>query len=186
MRINPWEVHIDDPLYFDTLYSNNRLDKDAWYYRAFGSNGAAVGTASADLHRARRGAMAKFFSAANVAKLEPKVLARVQKLCDRIEEHRKEGKVIDISNAYRCLATDVISDYAAPHTRDFLGTPDFSASFNRVLRDFSELMLWHRHFPIVFPVMTSIPRSVIAKMDPTGANVAVIDNQAVSFARISL
>lgn len=179
MRISPWEVHIDDPAFFDAFYSNNKLDKDAWFYRAFGDNGAAVGTAGWEQHKARRGAMAKFFSTANVAKLEPKVLGRVQKLLDRVEEHRQAGKVIDISNAYRCYATDVISAYAAPHSRDFLSTPDFSAAFNRVLRDFSELMLWHRHIPIVFPVMSAIPKSVIAKMDATGANLAVVENQEV-------
>lgn len=130
--------------------------------------------------------MAKFFSSANVARLEPKVLARVQKLLDRIEEYRsdkKDGgnlKVIPISHAFRCYATDVISDYAAPHTRDFLSTPDFAATFNRVLRDFSELMLWHRHFPIVFPILGAIPRWMISRMDSTGAQIAVLDNQAVS------
>ncbi|KAL1988147.1 hypothetical protein VTN96DRAFT_677 [Rasamsonia emersonii] len=178
VRINPWEVHIQDPTYWDTLYTNNKLDKDAWYYRAFGDNRGTVGTESWQLHRVRRAAMAKFFSSANVAKLEPKVLARVQKLCDRVQEHRDAGQVIPISHAYRCYATDVISDYAAPHTRDFLSTPDFSAAFNQVLRDFSELMLWHRHIPIVFPLLEAIPRWLIAKMDPTGAQIAVLDNQA--------
>lgn len=129
--------------------------------------------------------MAKFFSAANVARLEPKVLARVQKLLDRVEEFRQTGggqaAVLPISHAFRCYATDVISDYAAPHTRDFLSTPDFSATFNQVLRDFSEIMLWHRHFPIVFPIFGAIPRWLISMMDSTGAQIAVLDNQAVCF-----
>ena len=180
VRINPWEVHINDPAFWDVLYTNNKLEKDARYYRMFGSTGAAVGTASPELHRIRRAAIAPFFSKANVLRLEAKVQARVKQLCERLEEHKLGRKSVDISNAYRCLATDVVTEYAAPRTRNFLGTPDFAAAFNRVLRDFSELMLWHRHFPIVFPIMTSIPRSVIAWMDPSGANVAVIDNQAVS------
>lgn len=124
--------------------------------------------------------MAKFFSTANVAKLEPKVLDRVGRLLERVQEHREEGKVVDISNAYRCYATDVISAYAAPHSRDFLSTPDFSAAFNRVLRDFSEFMLWHRHLAIVFPIMNAIPKWIIAKMDSTGANLAVVENQEVT------
>ncbi|RMZ13420.1 hypothetical protein D0860_02550 [Hortaea werneckii] len=177
VRISPREVHIDDPAFFDTFYSNSKLDKDAWFYRAFGDNGAAVGTASWEQHKARRGAMAKFFSSANVAKLEPKVLARVKRLLERVEEHKEAGKIVDISNAFRCFSTDVISDYAAPESRDFLSTPDFSAAFNRVLRDFSELMLWHRHFPIVFPVMNAMPKSLVAKTDPSGASIAVIENQ---------
>jgi cytochrome P450 len=173
-------VHIQDPAYWDMLYTNSKLDKDPWYYRAFGDNGATVGTQSWERHRARRAAMARFFSRANVTKLEPKVLARVKKLCDRVQEFRDAARVIPLSHAYRCYATDVISDYAAPHGRDFLSTPDFSAAFNQVLRDFSEIMLWHRHFPIVFPLLGAIPRWLIAKMDPTGAQLAVLDNQDVS------
>lgn len=181
VRINPWEVHIRDPTYWDTIYTNNKIDKDAWFYRAFGDNRGTVGTGPCDLHRRRRAAMAKFFSAANVARLEPKVLARVQKLLDRVEEFRRtDGQaVLPISHAFRCYATDVISDYAAPHSRDFLSTPDFSAKFNQVLRDFSELMLWHRHIPIVFPIFGAMPRWLISWMDSTGAQIAVLDNQAV-------
>ncbi|EED23911.1 cytochrome P450, putative [Talaromyces stipitatus ATCC 10500] len=183
VRINPWEVHIQDPSYWDTIYTNNKIDKDAWFYRAFGDNRGTVGTGPWDLHRRRRAAMAKFFSAANVARLEPKVLARVQKLLDRVEEGRQclrsgDFAVLPISHAFRCFATDVISDYAAPHTRDFLSTPDFSATFNQVLRDFSEIMLWHRHFPVVFPILGAMPRWLISMMDPTGAQIAVLDNQA--------
>ena len=94
------------------------------------------------------------------SKLETKIQARVQKLLDRIEGHRVAGKVINISNAYRCYATDVIPDYAAPHTRDFLNSPDFAAAFNGALKDLSKLMLWHRHLPFLFPVMNAIPKSV--------------------------
>lgn len=177
VRVNPWEVHINDPNFFDPFYTNNKLDKHLWFYHLFGDNRAAVGTGPWELHRARRGAMAKFFSSANVTKLEPKVQARVQKLLDRVEEHRKAGKVIDISHAYRCYATDVVSDYAAPHTRDFLSSPDFAAAFNGALKDLSKLMLWHRHLPFLFPMMNAIPKSVIVKMDP--ASGAVLDNRDV-------
>lgn len=124
--------------------------------------------------------MAKFFSTANVARLEPKVISRVQKLLDRIQEHKEVNKPVDISNAFRCFATDVVSSYAAPHTRDFLSSPDFASSFNRVLRDFSELMIWHRHlWGLVFPIMNAMPKSLMAKLDPSGATLAVAENQEV-------
>lgn len=176
VRINPWEVHIKDPDFWDVLYTNNKLDKDVWYYRCFGDNRGTVGTGPWELHRRRRAAMAKFFSTANVARLEPMVLSRVKKLLDRIQEHRKSGKPIPISCAFRAFTTDVISDYAAPHSRDFLSTPDFELAFTRQLRDFSNIMLWHRHFPIVFPVFNAIPRWLIEKLDPSGAQKAVLAN----------
>ncbi|KAF3483874.1 Cytochrome P450 [Arthroderma uncinatum] len=178
VRISPREVHIDDPAFWDVLYTNSKLDKDAWYYRPFEDNYATVGTVSWRLHRQRRGAMAKFFSKANVSALEPQVMAVVKRLCGRIEEHRISNKVVDISNAYRCFATDVITNYAAPQTIDFISTPDFAAAYNRVLRDFSYIMLWHRQFPFVFPLLATIPRWVISMIDSSGATLAVIDNQA--------
>ncbi|KAK2865021.1 hypothetical protein FQN49_003984 [Arthroderma sp. PD_2] len=177
VRISPREVHIDDPAFWDVLYTNNKLDKDEWYYRPFEDNYASVGTVSWQLHRLRRGAMAKFFSKANVSALEPQVMAVVKRLCGRIEEHRISNKVVDISNAYRCFATDVITNYAVPQTIDFISTPDFAAAYNRVLRDFSYIMLWHRQFPFVFPLLAAIPRWMISIFDGSGATLAVLDNQ---------
>ncbi|KAF2468983.1 putative cytochrome P450 [Lindgomyces ingoldianus] len=177
VRINPWEVHINDPAFWDILYSNSRMEKDPIYYGGFGINGAAVATVSPDLHRIRRGAYAQFFSKAHVGKLEPRVLSRVKQLCTRIEQHMANDKAIDIQNAYRCLATDIITDYAAPKTRNFLDSSDFAAVFNRVLRDTAGIINWNRHIPIIYPLITSIPRGVIAFLDPQGQSLAIIDNQ---------
>lgn len=124
--------------------------------------------------------MAQYFSKANVSKLEPRVLSRVQQLCERIEDLRDQDKVIDISNAYRCLATDIVTDYAVPTTRNYLAHSDFNATFNRVLRDVGGIIVWNRHIPILFPIVNSIPRQVVAFFDKEGSSTALVDNQAVS------
>ena len=124
--------------------------------------------------------MAKFFSTANVLRMEDKVLSRVQKLLDRIEEHRQTGSVIDVSNAYRCYATDIVTDIAAPHTRDFLSAPDFAAAFSIQMRNFSSLLAWNRQFPFILPMMARIPDSIAVKMDPSGGTAAIVENQKVS------
>lgn len=60
-----------------------------------------------------------------------------------------------------------------------LQSPDFAASYNRVVRNFSQICVWNRHFPIIVPIFMAIPRYIIAKVDP-GPSLAVVDNQAVS------
>ncbi|KAK3073430.1 hypothetical protein LTR53_005008 [Teratosphaeriaceae sp. CCFEE 6253] len=180
VRINPWEVHCNDPAYWDVLYSNSsKLDKDPWYYGGFVSSDprATVATPSHDLHRIRRGAMSNYFSSANVRKLEPVVLSRVQKLCDRLEEHRKTGAPVNLSNAFRCLATDVVTYFSFPKPRSMLDTPDFSKDFTRLLRDFSALLSWQRHLKVVFPVLMSIPDAVLLRMDSTGGQRQMIEYQ---------
>ena len=179
VRINPWEVHINDPSFMDPLWGNSSLEKDPFFYGGFGIDTASVTTVSPETHKLRRGAMAQFFSKANVAKLEPRVLARVEQLCNRIQKLKAEDKPVDISNAYRCLATDIVTDYAVPKTRNFLDHPDFAAVFNRVLRDTSVIINWNRHIPIIYPLMVNIPRELVAAIDGNGAALAMVDNQKV-------
>jgi hypothetical protein len=39
IRINPWELHISDPKFYDTLYSaNQKRDKWGFYTVVFGSD----------------------------------------------------------------------------------------------------------------------------------------------------
>lgn len=185
VRISPHEVHIRDPECFLQLNSStSKLDKYAWYYNFVAAPEAGVGTTSHDLHRTRRAAMAKYFSTANVTRLEPLIQTYVSKLMFRLEEHQREAKTVDLSNAYRCLATDVITEYALPRSRLMLDSPDFAAGYNRVLRDFTNIAMWHRHIPIIFPIFNAIPRWVIANMDP-GPALAVIDNQKVHIFTLS-
>ncbi|KAF2004225.1 putative cytochrome P450 [Amniculicola lignicola CBS 123094] len=177
IRINPWEVHINDPAFMDTLWANSKMEKDPFYYRGFGAETSVVTAVTPAMHKLRRGAMAQLFSKASVAKLEPRVLSRVEQLCRRIEEHKRDGKPVDISNAYRCLATDVVTDYAVPKTRNYLDHPDFNKVFNRVLRDVSAVIHWNRHIPFIMPLIQSIPREWVAFFDKDGTSVAVIDYQ---------
>lgn len=111
--------------------------------------------------------------------MEPLSKECIGKLCLRLQEHGKTGTHVDLSNAYRCLASDVVSEYSIPEAPVRLDEPDFAAEYNRVLRDFSHVALWHRHLGFVFHIMNRIPRWFIAKTDP-GPGLAVYDNMAVS------
>ena len=155
-----------------------RLDKYAWYYDYFAAPEAGFGTVAHELHRSRRTPVAKYFSTANVTKLEPLVQTCVSKLALRLQEHQREDKPVDLSNAYRCLATDVITEYALPSSRHMLDSPDFAAGYNRVLRDYPNIAIWNRHIPIIIPILNTMPRWIVKKIDP-GPALAVFDNLMV-------
>ena len=88
----------------------SRLDKDAWYYAFIASKDAGFGTANVDLHRARRKAMGRFFAASAISKLESSSIEKVSKLCQRLKDLRKEGRPVNLSNAFRCLAADSVTN----------------------------------------------------------------------------
>lgn len=173
MRISPYELHINDPRYFNQLYSaTSRLDKYAWYYRWVKSPLSVVATQSHEHHSLRRRAMSQFFSESSVARLEPQLRDEIKKLLARIQQHKEDNKPVDLSSAFRSVAIDMITDYCFPISYNFIDKPDFARSFYQTIRNLSQIALWHRHFPFVFDVLQLIPRSILGFVDPESLGVA--------------
>jgi hypothetical protein len=179
VRIGPNEVHIDDPDYFDEVYNvTNRIDKDPWYYAFIASQDAGFGTSNADLHRARRKAMSRFFSSSAIARLETSTRAKVLKLCNRLKELKVAGKPVNLSNAFRCLAADSVTAYCMPQAFDLLDSIDFADDYNRQARTISYIAVWHRHIPIIIPIFMRMPRWFV-KMTSTEGGLMGFDFQVV-------
>lgn len=180
VRIGPNEVHIDDPDFFDDFYNvTSRLDKDPWYYAFVASQDAGFGTANVDLHRARRKAMSRFFATSAISNLESSSREKVAKLCRRLDEMRKEGKPVNLSNAFRCLAADSVTDYCMPRGFDLLDSIDFADDYNRQARTISYIAVWHRHIPIIIPLFMKMPKWFVDMTSTEGGKMA-FEFQAVS------
>jgi cytochrome P450 len=103
IRINPYELHISDPDYYDTLYassaSGEKRDKWGWYTKQFGTPEAMFGTTAHDQHKVRRAALNRFFSMASVRRLQPLLEERVQRLLGRFRKARDSKEVIPLEYA---------------------------------------------------------------------------------------
>ena len=99
---------------------NSKLNKDKFYYRFVATSSAGFGTPSHDVHRLRRKAMSNWFSLQAVRGLEPNVQGCVVKLVNQLSKRSVAGKPVNLSHAYRSLATDVVSAYAMPRATNFL------------------------------------------------------------------
>lgn len=111
IRINPYELHVSDPTFYDTLYassaSGEKRDKWEWYTKQFGTPEAMFSTPSHDQHRARRAALSRFFSMASVRRLQPVIEERVAKLVERLrgfQDVKGSEGVIKINYAYAAFA----------------------------------------------------------------------------------
>lgn len=173
VRISPWELHVSDPDWNEPYKVTSRVDKYHWYYRFVGSSDAAFGTSDHDLHRSRRKAQQGYFTQDAVARFDP-VLERItSKLCKRVEEFKGTGQPANLSNAFRSLATDVVTEFSFQKSYKLLDDPDFAASFQKNVRDFPEIGMWHRHFGLILEIMDLVPRWFVKMMNPAG--VAVLD-----------
>lgn len=90
VRINPAEVHVGDPDFYPEVYASGTRRRDKWrfYTRQFGADDSALSTIEHDVHRARRAAVAPFFSTQSVRRLQPVLEERVDALLRRLQGTR--------------------------------------------------------------------------------------------------
>ncbi|KAL2274607.1 hypothetical protein FJTKL_03101 [Diaporthe vaccinii] len=110
IRINPGELHCNDPDSSDEVYapSNRKRDKPPLYgSHLTGANQVSgFATTDHDLHRIRREPLRKKFSVVQLSKLEAEVHALAQHLGDKI---LASSAVFDVQDAMSCLTSDVAS-----------------------------------------------------------------------------
>jgi len=142
VRINPYELHVADHAFLDTLYPTvtKSVDKWSWSAGMFGSTDMTFGTVAHSLHKTRRGAFSGFFSKASIRRLEPVIQSFVAKLCDRLEEKVDTGEPVDMVHAYAALTQDVIMEYCFSDCKNILDMKDFSPWHYDVVQSVSELI----------------------------------------------
>jgi cytochrome P450 len=88
VRISPDELHCNDAAFVDEIYAaaGRKRNKQAHNLGVLAgpTTQSAFGTLDHDLHRVRRNAMNRFFSRAQITRLEPEMLKLTQRLCDKL------------------------------------------------------------------------------------------------------
>jgi len=150
VRISPCEVHINDPSYADIHFSSGssiKLNKYAPHQHQFGMPKSTFNTIDADLHKIRRGALNPFFLRRSINALEPTLVGKVNKTCERLQEVKESGSQIDLRLLFSCMTTDIITSYAFRNCFDLLSTPDLSPSWRKTFTEGLRNFQWFKHFP---------------------------------------
>ncbi|KAI9883757.1 MAG: hypothetical protein M1823_004458 [Watsoniomyces obsoletus] len=166
IRINPEELHIDEPDFYDELYGTSRkLNKWAYSAHAFGNRDAMFTTISHDLHRMRRAPLSPFFSKRSVSRLEPIILSSVKQLCKRIQEFQETGEPLNLNRAFSALTIDIIMDYSFARSYNCLAAPDFAPVYFNVMVGMTQATPLIKQFGFLLPLMRSMPESLVLAMD---------------------
>lgn len=167
IRISPYELHIDEPDYYDELYSLHKpRNRYGWFVAQFGLPDSVFASVDWKLHRARRAAMSSFFSKTSVYKLEPMLSHMIEKLCKRINEYRESGQPLPMRLLYSCLTTDVITLYSVNRSWNYLDSPDLSQFWVETMQNVVKLGAIVKYFPFIMPMVERLPLDVIRKLDP--------------------
>ncbi|KAI9878625.1 MAG: hypothetical protein M1830_000392 [Pleopsidium flavum] len=168
VRINPYEIHIDDPDYFEEIYApaSKKRDKYGWWVKLAGAPQSGFSTVAHDQHRLRRAALNPFFSKRSVTQLEPVIRDKVEKLAGRFEKAMKTGEVIRLDAAYMALTMDVITQYAYAKSCNYLDEDDFKLEWKKTLLGAFEKGALLRHFPWMLQVMNAMPDWLVLWTSP--------------------
>ena len=168
IRISPFELHLDDPNYYEVLYSNNLpLEKSMWGVQQFDMFGATFGTIGHKHHRLRRTAVNPYFSKQMINRLEPTLKSMVDKLCRRFDEFRGTGQPLNMRPVYSALTTDVVTLYAFNKPFGHLDAIDFKASWQETLNGALSSGAVLKQFPWLFKAIRIIPANVVEGLSPT-------------------
>lgn len=109
IRINPYELHISDPKFYEKLYTGpgKRRHRWDWFTNQFGLPQSMFGTNDHDSHRIRRAAVNPFFSKGAVRKLQPIVDERIDALLNRIKEFQASGQPITLNYAFSAYTNGI-------------------------------------------------------------------------------
>ncbi|KAL4914495.1 cytochrome P450 [Aspergillus aurantiobrunneus] len=179
VRINPREIHIKDPYFYDEIYVSGarKRNKDPNFVGLFGSPQSMIATVDHDHHRFRRGILSRFFSKRSITELSPLIERKVLRLMERLQGFREGKKEVDLSAAFAALTADIITYYSYGESFDFLDEEGFRSDVRNAIMETEKLDHISRLFPSVLTIMRCVPLWVFRLVKPATAIMATIQKR---------
>ncbi|KAL8718276.1 MAG: hypothetical protein Q9225_004567 [Loekoesia sp. 1 TL-2023] len=183
VQIGPNEIHINDPEFYDQIYSlQGRWDKDPAFVNQFDNTDSAFGTVAHDIHRTRRRAFQNFFSKQKIASLESLIQSIVGKLCRRFEGFAGQDKVVPIRHAYECLTNDVVMEYTLGKSDHSVEHPEFNPALHETIKLLGMSGHYMKLIPGIQTVLPFIPPWLITTLVPAMAPIVALQKQCQDLA----
>ncbi|KAF1982274.1 cytochrome P450 [Aulographum hederae CBS 113979] len=168
IRITPSEVHIDDPEFYGTIYERvGRRDKSTYFAGRFGYAPECFSTVEHDLHRMRRKALSPMFSVKRITEFETMIREKTDRLCSKLTEYQRDGRVLPMDRAWMALTTDIITEYAFAKSYDQLESPNFEDTLHEALIAIFTTGHFALHFPMTYPILDSLPDWFVLMAQPS-------------------
>ncbi|KAI1131766.1 cytochrome P450 [Nemania abortiva] len=168
VRINPDEVHFDDPESIELLFptGGRRTNKPWEIQKRTGTPDSLVATVDHDTHRRRRNAISPFFSTARIRALDPIMQEHMAKLLVRMEHAARRRVIIRMHPLIKACTSDIINIYAFGDSFHFLDREDLGQPYYQATDVFFALTHWFGHFTWFADLVHSLPFGLVALLAP--------------------
>lgn len=187
VRITPWEIHIKDPDYYNTLYAGpgKHRNKDP-LFSYIGYPQSIFSLNSHEAHRPWRKILGHFLKKGAVQDLEPVIQANTQALCKHFSAAVKNKGILELYAAFHCFTSDTLSQHAFGRDIGFhhLDEPELSNTWKTQVNTMFEFCRPIRHFNFMGDIAHLIPRP-LALVLPPYAHVYAMEQVRQKFPRLS-
>jgi cytochrome P450 len=167
VRISPFELHIDDPEYYEILYSRDKpRNKSLHLTGMFGAPASAFGSVDHRRHRIRRQPMNPFFSQQRIRKIEPMLRGMVDKLCTGLRAWKAKNTPLHMYHAFNAFATDVVVEYSMGESFHYLDDPDFTPQWSKTIEAIVQVGVQFKQFRWIMGLFELLPRWVVMLINP--------------------
>ncbi|KIK54994.1 hypothetical protein GYMLUDRAFT_249015 [Collybiopsis luxurians FD-317 M1] len=170
IRVGPNTLHFNDRRAYHDIYSNGTtLIKEPQFYRAIMPHAPESSFSFSDPQQSknRRSLLAPSFSRQAVMKLEYTIQNKIDQLVTLLEEHYNSAESgVKLSIAYRCLTTDLITEYCFANSADTLSDPNFTHPIALETQNIVKRMWIQIYFPFIFLFVARIPQELILWLFP--------------------
>ncbi|EEQ28161.1 benzoate 4-monooxygenase cytochrome P450 [Microsporum canis CBS 113480] len=160
VRISPYELHIKDPSYYNTLYAGptKRRNKYKWFLST-GVPRSVFATVDYDHHRLRRGMLSPYLSKQAIRTLEPVIQQKVKSLCRHMQEALKTDEPLELHRCFISLAVDIVSHHAFGKSNcyDLLQEKKLDDRWKDGVTGVFAKFLLTRHFPWLIHAFRVLP-----------------------------
>ncbi|PIG82152.1 benzoate 4-monooxygenase cytochrome P450 [Aspergillus arachidicola] len=148
VRINPREVHIKDPYFYDELYApaHGGRDKDAKSVEIFSSP-----------------------TARSIERIEPVIHESLSKFLDSLITAYEEDSVVELIDRLQALTGHVITQYAYGENYGLHEPQNIGKGIVKVVQEGTEQIHLHRFFPLIQRFLRLIPSFFMTQLFPARA-----------------
>ncbi|EGE08994.1 trichodiene oxygenase [Trichophyton equinum CBS 127.97] len=174
IRINPEELSIRDPDFYNEIYvteSKRRTSHYDVFCKGIDFDGSHLLTVDHDLHRRRRKPLEPFFSRQGIMRLQDMLAEVALKLESRIRALEGTNTVIRLDHAFSAFSGDIIGKIcldSGDESKTFLSHPTFNPEWYDTIHTIVRSIPLFTAFPWIVQVVSFIPESILLRAFPRG------------------
>ncbi|EIT77631.1 hypothetical protein AO1008_09570 [Aspergillus oryzae 100-8] len=178
VRINPRELHINDPYYYEQIYagSSRIREKDPRFIGVFTTPLPMVATVGHEHHRIRRGLLSSYFSRRALKKAELIIDQKVDRLLVRFHSAFKCHAVLPLQRVFAALAADIVSEYCYGASQGYLEQKVFQNQMIDAVNYVMSMCHINKSIPIIPKLLRCVPVGLMEKLGLQMADVIGVRN----------